>query len=759
VDDETEDEGPIRPDRPDITRLLPRYQLREQLSQTLMSEVFHAEDTETGRDVALKVIRPALMRQTGFAVRFRRESHIASTLKHPHIVETYAAGQAGDGDDALGYLAMRFIRGSNLRKMIALRGGLGLTETVSIARQVASALDAAHAQGLIHRDVKPANILVEKETNRVYLCDFGIAKNIAQSSITVTDVAMGTALYQSPEQLANGRDVDSRADVYSLGCVLYDCLAGQAMSTTRDRRVFPIPLLGSPVDRVLRRAMADDPARRHATCGELADDLAAAAKKTPHLRRLSTAVAIAALCSVVMLIVTMFAIVVDPAPDQVALARVPASLREDCQVVDTSIAGADSALSCRDSAGRIAMTTLFATGPAASAAYARDVSDSGASQAQGDCATAAGAEHRYPATGPARGRVLCYIRDDRAVIVWTDTKASTVGRAEAPVADDAALRRSWSEWMGADEAFPTADERALFDVAAGVGCVRAPVDDLDAFPGAVAGVNCVPRGTGARAVSYYRFAALPDLRAAFTDRVSSAKAPSGVACATGAAPGFLGTQRHDWLGVDLGQVLCQPGHDGTQAMDWSMEPLLLAGRVIGNEPAALTGWWSQWHLAPLSRIVNEVNAQSAPPFPTEPERALLDRIPPVSRVNCVRPSPEQVWRDVGAAPVVGVACGRTSGAALVAYYQFPDAVTMRATFADTGDFGNDCATAPPDFNGSRAYSRVNGSTGRLRCGVYDSTGERTLEWSDDRLAIAVYAHQGTEPFAMIDWWTHDAGPV
>ncbi|MGP4016452.1 serine/threonine-protein kinase [Saccharopolyspora sp. 5N708] len=756
MEDETEDETPARPDRPDIASLLPRYRLREQLSQTFMSEVFHAEDTEHGRDVALKVIRPALMRQTGFAVRFRRESEIAVMLKHPNIVETYAVGRVGDGDDALGYLAMRFVRGANLGKVLAVRGTLGLGETVSIARQVANALDTAHAQGLIHRDVKPANILVEDGTNQVYLCDFGIAKHIAMTSITVTDAAIGSVRYLSPEQHANGRDVDHRSDVYSLGCVLYDCLSGRTL-TTRNRRIFPILFLRSPVDRVLRKAMADDPNRRHTTCGELAEDLAAAAAKTPHLRRLSAAVAITALCLVAVLIAALVVSVADPAPDQAELARAPVAMREDCRVVDPSMAGADAALSCRDSAGGGAVTELFAGGAAADGAYSRAIGDSGVSQAQGDCATATGAEHRYPATGPARGRVLCYLSGDRAVIVWTDTQARTVSQAEAPAAEDAALRRSWSQWTGADEAFPSADERALLDVAAGVDCVRTPVGELDAYPGAVAGVTCVPRGSGARAVSYYRFASLSDLRASFTGRVSSTEAPSGVPCTTGAAPGFRGTQRHDWLGVDLGQVLCQPGPDGTLAMDWSMEPLLLAGRVVGSEPAALTAWWSQWHIAPLGRIVGELNAQSAPPFPTEPERALLDHIPPVSRVNCVRPSPEQVWRDVGATSAVGVACGRTSGAALVVYYQFPDAATMRSVYNDTGDFGEDCVTVPADFNGGRAYARGDGSTGRLRCS--DDNGERTLAWTDDRFAIAVFAHQGTDPFPMIDWWTHDAGPV
>jgi hypothetical protein len=739
--------------QPDITGLLPRYRVRNQLSKTRMSEVFHADDTELGREVALKVIGPEYLRQPGFAARFKRESDIARTLKHPNIVEVYQAGRLPG--DQLGYLVMRFVKGANLRKVLDERGRISLGEAVAIARQVGAALDTAHASGLIHRDVKPANILVENDTKRVFLCDFGIAKNVEWTAVTVEGVPIGTPQYWSPEQ-AGGGEVDHRTDVYSLGCVLYDCLLGQPSYAGRDRDPCPVPWGRSPVDRVLRKAMAADPAQRYDTCGTLAEALASAARRTPYLRRMFWAAAAVVVCLAVLAGLTIFTDVTDPAPEETALARVPAALRADCRVLDASTMGAGSALSCQDSAGRGAVTELFDDGVAAAEAYARVVGDSRVARARGDCTKDPGAEHRYPATGPARGRVACYARGGLTILVWTDEAAGTVSRAEAPVADAVALRRSWLDWTGPDHAFPTADERALLDVAAGSECTRVPASDLDTYPAAVAGVSCVPRGAGARAVSYYRVPSLPDLRAGFAARVGDAKAPSGVPCAT--APGFLGTARHDWLGVDVGQVLCRPGPDGTLVMDWSMEPLSIAGRVTGAEPAALAGWWSQWHLAPLGRVVEAINAHATPSFPTAAERALLDHIPPASRLNCVRPSRDQVWRDVGVEPVVGVACGRTSGAELVVYYQFRDATAMRTVYNGTTDSEAACTSLPAEFEGDRPYSR-DGSTGRLRCATYPDTGERFLQWTDERLAIGVYARRASEPFAAIDWWTHDAGPI
>ncbi|QRP49823.1 hypothetical protein [Amycolatopsis sp. FDAARGOS 1241] len=460
---------------------------------------------------------------------------------------------------------------------------------------------------------------------------------------------------------------------------------------------------------------------------------------------------------VVALLVLWFAASGSPAAQDSTLERVPAALRDHCGAAGQPAAGATATVTCHDASGQPVTAALYADPRQVSAAYADAVAEAGVAADQGDCASAAGGEHRYPATGPARGRVLCQVRAGTATVTWTDDQARTVTRAEVPAGDDATLRTAWAGWVGwAPEAFPTSDENALLGVAAGTGCVRAAPADLDAYAGAVAGITCTPQGSGARRVSYVRFPDVPALRTAFTALVRAAKAPSGSGC-----PGspFLGTTRFDWLSVDLGQVLCHPGPDGTVAMDWSLEAFSMIGHVTGASGDAVGGWWSQWHVAPLSRIVGEVNEHSAPPFPDGVERALLQHIPPQSRQNCVRPSPDRKWQDLGAvAATAAVACGRTSGAGLVVYYQLPDAAAMNQVFNSTGDSEAACTSLPKDFEGDRAYAR-GGRTGRLACATTGPGGELVLKWTDDQAHIEAVAHRGTTPFALIDWWTHEAGPV
>src|SRR5437763_900722 len=202
------------------------YRVERLLSRGGMSVVYLAEDLKLGRRVTLKILAPDLASDPSFRARFMNESRIAAGLDHPNIVPIYAAGE---GEGHL-FIAMRYVRGTDLDVLIREEGPLSHRRTAAIVRQVASALDAAHREGLVHRDVKPANILVTPgggpDADHAYLTDFGITKRPAQGAITTrTGEIMGTVDYVAPEQV-EGKPVDFRADVYSLGCVAYQSLTG-----------------------------------------------------------------------------------------------------------------------------------------------------------------------------------------------------------------------------------------------------------------------------------------------------------------------------------------------------------------------------------------------------------------------------------------------------------------------------------------------------------------------------------------------------
>ena len=184
-----------------------------------------AEDVRLGRKVALKLLVPELAESDRFRERFLRESQIAASLDHPHIVPIYAAGEA----DGQLYLAMRYVEGYDLRQLIAREAPLDPDRALRLVEQVGDALDAAHERGLIHRDVKPGNVLIAGRSGRehCYLTDFGLTKQTSSiSGLTGTGELVGTVEYVSPEQI-RGEPVDGRADEYSLGCVLYECLTGE----------------------------------------------------------------------------------------------------------------------------------------------------------------------------------------------------------------------------------------------------------------------------------------------------------------------------------------------------------------------------------------------------------------------------------------------------------------------------------------------------------------------------------------------------
>jgi serine/threonine protein kinase len=254
------------------------FRIESVLGRGGMSVVYVAEQMRLGRKVALKVLTTELAWEEQFRERFVRESHIAATIDHPNIIPIYDAGEV----DGLLYIAMRFVQGPDLKEVLK-RGNLGVGRTIFLIEQLASALDAAHAHALVHRDVKPGNILLEENTDHAYLTDFGVAKQTTARGLTSTGHFLGTVEYAAPEQIEGGQ-VDARTDVYALGCVLYECLTGSPpYSHGTEHAVLHAHLVDPPpsvsrvrpelpqaFDGVIATAMAKVSDDRFGSCGELA---------------------------------------------------------------------------------------------------------------------------------------------------------------------------------------------------------------------------------------------------------------------------------------------------------------------------------------------------------------------------------------------------------------------------------------------------------------------------------------------------------
>ncbi len=262
-----------------------QYQLLEVLGHGGMGQVYRAYDATTDRVVALKVLPPNLAEDREFQQRFRREARIAASLNDPHVVPIHSYGEI----DGRLYVDMRLIEGRDLGQYIAENGGrLSPERAVAVIEQVAAALDSAHKVGLIHRDIKPKNILVTTARDFVYLIDFGIARTVTDTALTRTGHTMGTVAYMAPERFRG--TTDHRADVYSLACVLHECLtgrrpfAGDSLEEQLNAHLNTPPpqpstaALGIPpgLDAVVARGMAKDVEYRYQSAVELADAARAA---------------------------------------------------------------------------------------------------------------------------------------------------------------------------------------------------------------------------------------------------------------------------------------------------------------------------------------------------------------------------------------------------------------------------------------------------------------------------------------------------
>jgi serine/threonine protein kinase/CheY-like chemotaxis protein len=261
-----------------IGRVVAGYRIEERIGRGGMGVVYRAEHLNLRRRAAIKIIAPDLAEASGFRERFNREARIAAALQHPNIVTVYDAGE----EDGLLYLAMQHIDGNDLSAVLRAQGRLRPYRALDVCRQIAAALDAAHAQGLIHRDVKPANVLIEGRT--AFLTDFGLTKRVdgTRTQLTQAGDVVGTIHYVAPEQIEGGR-VDARSDIYSLGCLVYHCLSGE-LPFARDTDVAVIyahlseepprltsvrPDLPGGLDAVIAKALEKSPDRRFQTCADM----------------------------------------------------------------------------------------------------------------------------------------------------------------------------------------------------------------------------------------------------------------------------------------------------------------------------------------------------------------------------------------------------------------------------------------------------------------------------------------------------------
>jgi serine/threonine-protein kinase len=259
--------------------LLGAYRIESLIGRGGMGAVYLATDTRLDRRVALKVLSPELSDDENFRERFIAESRTAASLDHPNIVPVYEAGET----DGRLFIAMRYVEGHDLSDVLAERGALPVALSVRILAALAAALDAAHAKGLVHRDVKPGNVLLtgSDDAPHVYLTDFGLSKRVGDQSLTRAGQIVGSIHYVAPEQV-EGRPVDARTDVYSLGCLAFEALSGIApfqrdseMATLMAHVQDPppsllavLPELPEALDAAVSQAMAKDPASRFATAGD-----------------------------------------------------------------------------------------------------------------------------------------------------------------------------------------------------------------------------------------------------------------------------------------------------------------------------------------------------------------------------------------------------------------------------------------------------------------------------------------------------------
>ncbi|MGH8929921.1 MAG: serine/threonine-protein kinase [Egibacteraceae bacterium] len=710
-------------DAGNVLRELPGYRIERELGRGSMGVVYLAEDVHLQRKVALKVLTPSFADDERFRRRFTRESQVAANLDHAHVVPIYGAGEAG----GLLYIAMRYVDGRDLWAVLQADGPLALERALAIVTQVSDALDAAHEQGLVHRDVKPANILVDwrKGQEHCYLCDFGITKHAgAGSDLTATDQLFGTYDYIAPEQI-HGKPVDGRADVYALGCVLYQCLTGTVPFSREGSAALlwahmhdepPLvtalrPDLPAAIDGIVAKAIAKRPEDRYPTCGELALALGAVA------------------------------------------AGVPASVLAAPAVVPPSQDSAPEVSSAPQASGH-SDTRMFA--PLGIPLHRRG-------------------ESALPPSSPRRRWPLVVGGASALVLIGILVGLGVYARPTRDGAQPAA--------------FPNAEEQALIGLMPAAFSERCARDNA---VGAVASIRCESEqarheivstqfnSPSAREEAYARRLRDVGLSSDQGDCKDSYQAEHRYQAEHGVAGRIMcyrdnGSSFLVWTNDEqplLLMLLARPDADHAQLYhSWNelaelppppVAPLVRPEPAPGRAPlpasapppvgppalvapAPISPAPQAAPAAPEPAAISEPEAPTppAPSAPSAPESPLLTHVPASLRSTCDEADPGKA-----AGSAASVACGSTSGADQLQYFQYSSKERMQLFYVKrVGDVWSTPGIRAEKYSAGHYLLYTN------------STGQPQLEWTNEALHIYSVA-VGTDPNALLNsWQSGNLGPV
>jgi protein kinase-like protein len=470
---------------PLIGRTLAGYRIEAEIGRGGQGVVYRATQVRLARAVALKIVFPQLAADDGFRERFRREGRSAASLEHPNVIPVYEAGEA----DGLAYLAIKYVEGPSLDRLLRT-GPLPPARAIPILRQLAAALDHAAAAGVVHRDVKPANILLDRG-DHAYLTDFGLSKAVSGAGLTRTGTWLGTLEYMAPEQI-RGQPVTPAADRYALAAVAVELLTGRPPFETTERTALlyahlhdPPPIasarvggIGPRADAVLARGLAKSPDDRHPSAAAFVQALEAALARAP--RPTATAESpitepagagpppprrgrrwvpwaigggvVAAIGGVVAgILLSLGGGTEAPPPpepfptaaESALLAHVPSDTRDSCTRTGAEAApGAGASVSCSRQGARVRYES-FPTRDAEQADYARVV-DPHVTRSSGDCPERIPSEDTYTHDRVTVGRWACYLDGGQATIVWAHDGLMIVSTMRGGSRDMAATREIWT---------------------------------------------------------------------------------------------------------------------------------------------------------------------------------------------------------------------------------------------------------------------------------------------------------------------------